>query len=643
MGMSLGKSGCQNLAISTRREWLLPTGTGGYAMGTVSGINTRRYHGLLVANTPRGRQVLLAAVDASVQLEAEILDLSANQYPGTIHPRGYSHLQSFSCGEDARWRFEEGAMRVEKRLRMHPGRDACTLEYENLGEMPILVTLRPLVSHKPFHENFSERESYPHELSFPKGRTEIEHGGVRLHLSHPGAQRVPVQGWYYRFEHQREIERGLNSRDDLFCPCEIRYELFPGDIARLVASTEPDEAPMPFRQASAMEASSPIETLREGAGAFLVRKNGRLGLLAGYPWFSEWGRDAMISIPGLCLWTGRIAEAREILRGYTAKMDEGLIPNRFAEGDDAPHYNTVDATLWFANAVYETLEAEWEPEFAAEMHDALTEVFDHHVRGTKYGIQMDPEDALLTQGETGVQLTWMDAKVGDWVVTPRYGKPVEVNGLWINFLRVLERLSERLGRPSERAAELAARAETGFQKFWHEVRGHYLDTVHPTDASLRPNQLIAMALPFGPAKGERAVRAFDRVTRELLTPRGLRTLSPRESHYRGRFQGPLPELDAAYHQGTVWPWLLGSYVGALLRLKGDRIRAREILEKAMESLGEYGLGGISECYDGDPPHEPGGCPWQAWSVAEVLRAWCEWERSEPIAESSVKGREEGDR
>jgi predicted glycogen debranching enzyme len=624
MRYRLDEADCRLLEVSAKREWLLTNGRGGYAMGTASGINTRRYHGHLVAavRPPTTRMVLLSAIDAFVQGDGSPLGLSSNQYPGAIFPEGHQHLRGFSVDRYARWSYAAAGMKMEKLLALHEGEDAATLAYVNSGEAPVQLTLRPLVCHKFYHGNFLEDPRYPQELSFPRNRTVISHQTARLILVHTGAQRMPVQGWYYRFEHSREVDRGLDPRDDLFCPCELRYELLPGESAVIVASTEGIEEPFDFGTVEDEQGQTLEHALRDAARHFLVQGSGRTTIIAGYPWFTDWGRDTMISLPGLCLHTGRIGDARQILLDYASQVRQGLIPNRFVEQGETPDYNTVDATLWFANAIYLTLEAEWDDAFASRCMDVLAEIFRWHMGGTMYGIQVDPRDGLLTQGEPGVQLTWMDAKVGEWVVTPRHGKPVEINGLWINALRVMEWLASRLGIPALEYRSAAERAEASFDdKFWHPVRGHYLDTVDPTDASLRPNQVIAMALPFGPATGEHAERALDAVTRKLLTSRGLRTLAPDEPMYHGRFKGNLPELDAAYHQGTVWPWLLGPYASALLKINGDREGARQALASAEAMLQECGLGGIAEVYDGDEPQESGGCPWQAWSVAEILRAW----------------------
>lgn len=622
---SLDAPQCRNFEVSSRKEWVLTNGVGGFAMGTVSGANTRRYHGHLVASVrpPAYRTVLLAGIEAEVQSEGNPIGLSCNQYQGAIHPEGYQFIEEFSIGDFAYWRYRAGGMVLEKRLAMHAGHNAVTIRYTNAGKKALSLTLRPLVSHKFYHDNFRLFDFYPDTLAFPKNRTIVEHGGISLVLRHERAVRQPTVGWYYRFEHVREIERGLDPRDDLFCPCELRYDLAPGDSCDLVASTS--ESVKPLTDWTEPQYSPGLgESLKHAAKRFFVKTSARTSIIAGYPWFADWGRDTMISLPGLCLHTGRVKEARSIILDYASQMRQGLIPNRFADAGEEPEYNTVDATLWFVNAIYATLQAEWDDKFAKKCLRALEDVYKHHVAGTLYGIRVDPKDGLLTQGEDGVQLTWMDAKVGDWVVTPRHGKPVEVNALWINALRVAEWLAEKLGKDPSVYRQAAEKAEPSFEsKFWRDSIGYYLDTVEPDDASLRPNQIFALSLPFGPAKGEHALQVLAVIGRELLTPVGLRTLNPDHPNYRGRFKGPLPELDAAYHQGTVWPWLMGPYVTALVKHTGDTAEARRLLRVGREMLLEQGIGGIAEVYDGDEPRTPGGCPWQAWSVGEWLRAWVE--------------------
>lgn len=630
MKYRLDGAACRDYSVASRLEWVLPNGRGGFAMGTVAGSNTRRYHGHLVAsvNPPTSRFVLLASLEAYVTVGAQSYGISTNQYVGTVHPNGYLLLEQFTVGEHAEWTFALGEHQIVKRLQMHPGRNACTVEYQNLGSQHVQLALRPLVCHKFYHDNFRVTDFYPQFLVFPEGRTILSHNELKLCLEHPDADRTPTTGWYYRFEHTREAERGLDPIDDLYCPCELRYTLGPGQTATLVASTEEEEAPRGFSVEKLANDATTRELLEQSAKLHLASTDDRETIIAGYPWFTDWGRDTMISLPGICLATGEIETARAILRSHGRYLHQGLIPNRFPDRETEPEYNTADATLWFANAIYLTLSEGWDDDFARDAYDWLQEIFTWHLNGTLFGIGVDHQDGLLRQGAPGVQLTWMDAKVGDWVVTPRHGKPVEVCGLWINALRVMEWLGEKLGHDVKEVATLAKRAEKSFaQKFWKANVGHYLDTVEPDDASLRPNQLIAMALPFGPAKGEPAKKALGRVKAELVTDFGIRTLGPNEPGYHGRFAGPLAERDEAYHQGTTWPWLVGQYASAVLRVTGDRDEARSALSGVRHWLETYGIGGVAEVFDGDKPQYPGGCPWQAWSVAEILRAWCEIEGS----------------
>jgi len=627
MRFTLDESQCSNLEVSAHREWLLTNGIGGYAMGTAAGIATRRYHGHLIAATtpPTGRNLLLASIDAFVQGNGSPVGISANQYPGAIYPEGFHYLRRFEAAHEyVRWTFRIGNSEIRKELRLHPGVNAVTARYTNVGKNPVVLTLRPLVTCRDHHGEFHANPGYPDKIDFAPDVVRIDSGGVSLYIGSSGAQCVPEQGWYYRFEHAVEIERGLSPRDDLYSPCELRWELRPGEEAVLVASDQPEIAALPPATEEA-EARGIGAMLRESAERFLIQTPSRRTIIAGWPWFTDWGRDTMISLPGLCLHTGKIDLARDILDDHARLLQGGLIPNRIPERGENPEDNTVDATLWFVNAIGRTLEFGYEEPFAKRMLAAVEKVFDAHVEGTKHGIRMDPKDGLLTQGAPGLQLTWMDAKVGDWVVTPRQGKPVEINGLWANALRTMEVLAARLSSPREAEFKAAAdRAAASFEaKFWNEEKGYYLDTVDPNDASLRPNQVLAMALPHSPCDPKRARRALEVVSRELATPYGLRTLGPSEPGYRGRYEGTMAERDATYHQGTVWPWLLGSYATAIAKFGEGPAEARRLLKEARTMLTEDGLGGISEVYDGDSPHRPNGCPWQAWSVGEILRAWIE--------------------
>ncbi len=605
-----------NLADLLRQEWVLVNRLGGYAMGTAAGISTRRYHGHLVAavHPPADRWILLDCVEATIETSAGSYGISSNQYPGVIHPEGHRWIESFELHEQSvGWVLAGPGWRARKTISLTLGANQSTVTYTNEGEGVFEVALRPLICHRPYHSNFGVRPDYPELIELDTEWISVRDQGVGVRLDHAGARRELIQGWYYRFERARETERGLPDRDDLFCPCELRYRLGPGESAVLVASLA-GESPVDIGPSSDLHLS-PVE---RAARKFWIETPSRTSLLAGLPWFTDWGRDTMIALPGLCLRMGRPEMARKILRDYASQMRRGLIPNRFVEKHEEPEYNTVDASLWFGYAVYRTLYDAWDDDFAKYILATLIELIDWHCRGTDYGIRMDA-DALLTQGEAGVQLTWMDAKIGDWVVTPRHGKPVEINGLWIQTLRTAAWIADRLGESCDYAA-LADRAEEAFERrFWSEHHGWFFDTVDPYDAQLRPNQLIALSLPMGPRCPDLAERALRACEEHLLTPKGMRTLAPFEAHYHGRFEGPLPELDAAYHQGTAWPWLLGIYAQACLRVRGSF--DAQVIEGWIEALlGEGGLDGIAEVYDGDPPQRPGGCPWQAWSVATLIDA-----------------------
>ncbi len=612
---------CKSFHQATSSEWMLANHIGGFAMGTVSGVNTRRYHGLLVAalSPPTERTLVFAGCDAFAVAGKKKLPLSSNQYPGAIYPTGYQNTTSFELGHDVSWTYSGEGMEIAKRIHLFDNENSVQLSFENLGKKTISIVLNPLICFRDFHANFTERDTYPSKIEYNVDETCIVEGKHRLFLSHRNALRRPIHGWYFRFEHQRETERGLDPRDDLYCPCELEFQLKPGEVCTIIGSVE-TQPPDPNLEPQVEAIDSTLIMKLEGAAEkFLVQTSSRSTIMAGYPWFSDWGRDTMISLPGICLCMGKNSEARQILRDYASQMDHGLIPNRFVERGEKADYNTVDATLWFANSIYLTLDKEWNEQFALEMYEKIVESIRYHRHGTLFGIAVDPSDGLLTQGEPGVQLTWMDAKIGEWVITPRHGKPVEINGLWINMLHVAAWIAERLGEDTSQFLTLAKLAAKNFEeKFWHEGVKYYLDTIEPNDASLRPNQVIAMGLPFTPCSNTHIKQALAAVDRELLTPVGLRTLSPEDPSYHPRFKGPMVALDEAYHQGTVWPWLFGSYIRAFMKSDGTKDEALAKLDNVSKMLVEYGIGGIAECYDGDAPHMPGGCPWQAWSVAEIL-------------------------
>ncbi|MDX2066529.1 MAG: amylo-alpha-1,6-glucosidase [Fimbriimonadaceae bacterium] len=620
-----------DLERAAGREWILANGLGGYAMGTLAGVATRRYHGHLVAavNPPTDRVLLLAAVECELKVGQQSVGLSTNLYPGTVHPRGYLKVTEVGVGPSVYWKYSALGTDLEKELVLVPGENTAAVRYVNHGPLAVELTLRPLVADRDHHGEFAFSHHWPAAMEINGGHARID-GTSTLHLTYPGAVATPVQGWYYRFEHPRESERGLAARDDLYCPLELRVRLAAGEQFVLTASTlaEPSAPTWPLREGLAAPGPtepSVRETLIAATDRLCVRTGNRQTILAGYPWFTDWGRDTMISLPGMCLVPGRLDMARAILRDYARLLSNGLIPNRVVSEGQIPDYNAVDATLWYAVAIYRTLRAEWDEAFARDMLPVLHQIYFHHVKGTDFGIRVDPRDGLLMQGEPGVQLTWMDAKIGDWVVTPRYGKPVEIAALWISALRCMQWIALALGEDAAQLyTEAAIRAEASFERtFWHAGRGHYLDTADPADATLRPNQVLAMAVPFTPCAADHGRRALEVVRDQLWTPMGLRTLGPNEPGFQARFEGPMEQRDAAYHRGTAWPWLLGPFATAWVRFTGDVDGARDFLRPAIDSLDTYGIDGIAEVADATEPQRPGGCPWQAWSVAEILRAWAE--------------------
>jgi predicted glycogen debranching enzyme len=462
-----------------------------------------------------------------------------------------------------------------------------------------------------------------------------------LYLAHESDEHEAAAFWYRSFEYRAERARGFDFTEDLFNPCVLKFDLSHRASVSLIASTERCEARRAGeyargeieRRRKIVESAPTNDELTTAlvlaADQYIVARGQEKTIIAGYHWFSDWGRDTMIALPGLTLATARFDVARSILLEFARHVDCGMLPNRFPDAGEMPEYNTVDATLCFFEAVRSLLDYTKDDEFVrANLYDVLADIIAWHVRGTRYGIQVEP-DGLLGAGEAGVQLTWMDAKVGDWVVTPRRGKPVEIQALWYNALRVMEELAARFGDERQRALyqEMAERARESFNaSFWNEEAGSLFDVVDDDgkDASIRPNQIIAASLRHSMLSKERALRMLETVERELLTPYGLRSLSPRDPSYCPRYAGDSLSRDGAYHQGTVWAWLIGPFVTAYLRVH-DRSpealgRARAWLANFQQHLSEAGLQHISEIFDGDAPHTPNGCIAQAWSVAEVLRA-----------------------
>jgi len=630
-----------------RLEWLEPNGLGGWAASTVSGAHSRRYHGLLVAATtpPTGRLVLLSRLDETVLAPDGRFELAANRFPGAVHPTGHRHLERFARDVMPVWEYAAGRTRLRKTIVALHGVNATVVVWERLGGTdPVTLELRPFFAGRDYHSLTRANDAIAREATVDGDRLEFRAYADQptVFLSAPGAKWEAAPDWWRDFEYLRERERGLDFREDLFTPGLFRVVLEPGARFAVLAATDPAHGSDPLaafererqRRLDASrpwQASDPLcDELARAAADFVVRRGEDLHtVIAGYPWFTDWGRDTMIALPGLCLVTGEFERARQILRAFARACDQGMLPNRFPDRGEAPEYNTVDASLWFFVACRAFRRAGGDERFVRdELLPVLREIVDWHRRGTRYGIRED-RDGLLAAGEPGVQLTWMDAKVGERVITPRSGKPVEINALWYNALRILAELETALGDP-ERARDLASAAERVrarfVERFWNPDSNCLYDVVDGTgdapDASLRPNQVFALSLPYPLLTGHRARAVLDAVERHLVTPFGLRSLAPGDPSYVGRYEGGVPERDGAYHQGTAWAWLLGPYATALVRVRGEagRRAARELLRGIDGHLGDACIGHVSEIFDGDPPHAPRGCPAQAWSIAEILRA-----------------------
>ncbi len=626
-------------------EWLEADGLGGFASGTVGGERTRRYHALLLAATtpPTGRYLLVNGLETELQDGESRVALSTQRYAGdVVNPDGVSRLVAFEREPWPRWRFSLGDGRaLVQELFVTHGAAVAVLAWRLEGGGGLL-RVRPLLSGRDPHALMHENPAFRFDAA-----VEGERVGWSPYPGVPGVRALSngryrhAPDWYRRFLYTEERARGLDCEEDLAAPGCFEFDLACGEAVLLLAA-EGSEAMVRPGHASAEAVLTLLRDserrrrqrfatpLERAADAYLVRRGGGRSIVAGYPWFVDWGRDSFIALRGLCLATGRLDAARDILLEWSASVSEGMLPNRFPDAGDQPEFNSVDASLWYVVAVHDFLAAAARDRRRISDLDrralgqAVLAILEGYSRGTRYGIRADA-DGLLAAGAPGVQLTWMDARVGDWVVTPRSGKPVEVQALWLNALRIGSTLDDRYG-------ELLAKASAAFEaRFWNAERGCLFDVVDvahepgKNDASLRPNQILAVGgLPFPPLSGERARAVVDVVERTLWTPLGLRSLAPGEAGYHPRYQGGVAERDGAYHQGTAWPWLAGPFVDAWLRVHGDtperRAEARQrFLAPLRRHLEQAGLGHVSEIADAEAPFTPRGCPFQAWSLGELLR------------------------
>jgi predicted glycogen debranching enzyme len=632
----------RDLGQAEQREWVLADGLGGYASSTAIGLNTRRYHGLLVAarTPPVGRMALLSRLEETLVVGDERHELGTNAYPGgVVHPRGFERALSFELDPLPTLTFEVAGGRLSKTVARVHDEPGTAVVYLYQGPGPATLELRPLLAYRDHHAFQHENTAVRNETRRAGEDVVVDpyEGCPPLHLRLAGAEWRDEACWYRGFEYARERDRGLDFTEDLWSPGTTKVTLQPGKPWGIVAWAGPIPANRSAIEVIASErtrlralaggSEGLLGDLRRAAAAFVVKRgeSGR-SVIAGYHWFADWGRDTMIALPGLCLSEGRPDVARTILTEFARYVDRGMIPNRFPDGGEAPEYNAVDASLWIVLTVHRVVEATGDHEFARQrLKDTVTPILDGYRAGTRHGIRMT-SDGLITQGEPGVQLTWMDAKVGDWVVTPRRGYAVEIQALWYNALLIGADLAKEAGE-TQRATvwtELAAKVRDSFLRaFWSSRTGYLADVVAAgtKDMSLRPNQLYAIGLPHALLPRDKAVRVLDAVKQHLLTPVGLRTLAPSDPQYKGRYEGDVRTRDSAYHQGTAWPFLMGIYFDAAIRLNGEegKTEARDWLTAFASHLNEAGLGTISEVFDGDAPHRPGGAVAQAWSVAELLR------------------------
>jgi predicted glycogen debranching enzyme len=653
--IKFGREVCGNLEAGEAREWLVTNGIGGFASGTVAGCVTRRYHGLLVAalHPPVGRTQLVTGLDEVVRYAGTEGLLATHQWAsGAVDPKGFLNIESFRLdGMTPVWTYALADALLEKRVSMRHGENTTYVEYTLLrSSSAVELEFKALVNYRDFNGSTHAGDWRMKIEPIEDGVQVVAFdGATTFYLKCAGAACEPRHEWYRNFYLPVEKERGLDDREDYLFAALFRTKLKVGSSVTFVATTEAGagldgarvRAENADRDAKLFESwrvdnqkgvsESPdwLPQLVLAADQFIVKRSlpqhpdGR-SIIAGYHWFGDWGRDTMIALPGLTLATGRADVARQILLAFSEYVDGGMLPNNFPDGGGSPVYNSVDAALWFFEAVRQYFAATKDGRTLLQLFPALGEMIDAHVKGTRYNIHVDPADGLLYAGEPGIQLTWMDAKVGDWVVTPRTGKAVEVNALWINALETMAEFARLLARPGGGYEKLSAKAQKNFQKFWNEDRGCCFDVIDApgvgNDAALRPNQLLGVSLPVSPLTEEQQKSVVDCCAQHLLTSYGLRSLAPGEPGYQGDYAGGPKDRDAAYHQGTVWGWLLGPFVLAHLRVYGDRSEAMRFLEPLGISVHMYGLGTLGEIFEGDPPFTPHGCIAQAWTVGEVLRA-----------------------
>jgi predicted glycogen debranching enzyme len=686
----LGRDICSDVEAGLQREWLVTNGLGGYASGSILGATTRSYHGLLVAalRPPVERTALVTKIDEELEFhDGHLLKLGVNEYhDGTIDPQGHQYLDTVSLeGDIVCFSYQvQDSLKLEKRVWMEYAQNTTYVQYslhgtlyEEASNAPLTLKLSPFCLFRDHHRTTQGANDW-HFLVENHGnscRIRAYEGAAPFQLiAGPGAEFTSTGLWYWRVLHRRDRERGLPDLEDVYQPGIFRVQIIPGRRTTLILSAENDlQSKFGFggpkheeavtqahnrhqrrvkqlldiadRSTDNLTKRDPVHArLVIAADQFIVARPQYTGntsespairlspdrktIIAGYPWFTDWGRDSMISLPGLLLCTGRFSEARGLLKAFTSYVHKGLIPNRFPDSGEAPEYNTADATLWMFHALqsYTTTTGDWS--LLKELFPKLSDIIAWHARGTAYGIGVDPNDGLLHAGAPGLQLTWMDAKIGDWVITPRRGKPVEINALWYCALACMESWAIRLSIDALQYGQMRSQVYENFaRRFWYEEGGYLYDVIDvdgvpgQNDASLRPNQLFAASLTHKLLTKVQARSMLQKVTDHLLTPMGLRTLSPDDPAYKNHFNGNQVQRDSAYHQGTVWPWLIGPYIDVHLHIYNDYAALLPLLQPLVRHLWDDCIGTICEVAEPEPPFAPAGCFAQAWSVAELLRGW----------------------
>ena len=658
--VQFGREICGNLSAAESREWLVTNGIGGFASGTIAEDMTRRYHGLLIAalQPPLGRTQLVAAIDESVLYSGASYALATHRWAsGAVDPQGFLLLESFRLeGTIPVWTYALADALLEKRVWMQQGENTTFIHYTlSRASSPLEMDLKCLVNFRDFHSSTHAGDWHMKIVSVEHGVMVLPfEGATPFYLKSAQASCEPHHEWYRDCFLPRESERGLDDREDHLFAALFHAKLYPGESLSIVVTTEPTtaldgavsltervrheadllETWQTHNKKSSASAPAWFRQLVLAADQFVVKRSlpeelDGHSIIAGYHWFGDWGRDTMIALPGLALVTGRYAVAKQILLAFAHYVDGGMLPNNFPDAGGKPGYNSVDASLWYFEAVRQYFAATQDIATLQKLFPVLAGMIDAHVAGTRYNIHVDPADGLLYAGGPGIQLTWMDAKIGDWVVTPRTGKPVEINALWINALETMPLFARQLNKPADNFERRSAQARSSFQKFWNTERNCCFDVIDvPSaaktsgrDPTLRPNQILAVSLPVSPLSQTQQKSVVDVCAQHLLTCYGLRSLAPGEPNYQGHYGGDQRTRDAAYHQGTVWGWLLGPFALAHFRVYGDRAAALRYLEPLGSNISAYGLGTLAEIFDGNPPHTPCGCIAQAWTVGEILRAW----------------------